>query len=429
VLSTRRLVHTLVAALLIAAWAPAATAQDKPKPPDKPSKADLEQARAHFNKGNELYQTGDKEGAVAELKIAYRLTRNALLLYNIGLIHDEMKDKPIALHYYQKFLEDAPDDDTTAENRKLATERVTALSDEIAKEEEAASKQADDAKAAAADAAAAQIKRFTHEVIDEAPPGLPLDVVAMIPPDKDWALVLYYRTSGTDSFKATRMRDRFAENVARIPAEEVQGRTLQYYIEVKDREGKMVATSGRAASPNVVDLEKGAEPHYYADLSEQGSTKMVRRGDMLEGDPSLPKVHGPSRPFFDMSTKRMQYAKWGTTISAVAFLSTSLSFLLVAQSKASALEADALHSRACGNPPCDRFGPGQADLQSSGETFETLTNVSLVLGIVSAGVAGTLWYLELSKRPSARKAEGRARILAAPVVTDDFVGGAARIEF
>jgi hypothetical protein len=70
---------------------------------DAADEATLTQAKEHCATASRLYQQGDLRGALEQLKDAYRLTRNPLLLHDIGSIYDQLGDG-LAAHYYEKFL-------------------------------------------------------------------------------------------------------------------------------------------------------------------------------------------------------------------------------------------------------------------------------------------------------------------------------------
>lgn len=446
----------LLAAL--AAWL-VGTAPSLARAQAKPDASAIEEAKRHFAKGKELYDAGDKKGAVEEFKEAYKLTRNPLLLYNIGLVYDELGDGSLALHYYQKFLSDAPDDERTRENRHLAAERVKALPQEIAEKEAAAApakektgekappaQQTTSAEEPARGAAAAptpggrhartSVTEFTHEVVEEAPPGKPLDIVARIPDDADWTLTLYYRTPGRETFEAVRMKPRYTEFVGRIPpSATARESSLQYYIEAKDRTGEIVARSGRASSPNIVYIEAGARPHYYRDLEERPMGGLDESAS--EDEEELPAELGgghADRPT-DRPSKSRSYLKWGTTGGAAALLGGALIFYLSAQSHASALEGEAASSQNgnCGAPPCTTFGDYQKDVESAGKAYERWANITLVAGVITGGVAGTLWYLDLTRAEKStrdrREARRAPRLVGTPAIGRGFVGGAASLEW
>lgn len=439
---THRLVMAALAAAAVLALSSPARAQ-QPEPPD-PKK--IEEAKQHFAKGRELYDAGDKQGAVEEFKEAYKLSKNPLLLYNIGLVYDELHDKPLAVHYYEKFLELAPDNEKTKENKALAAERVKVLKREIADEEAAAAKppvpDGGDGGAATKPSTGGGVTEFTHAVIDEAPPGKPLDIIARIPETADWRLTLYYRTAGEDQFASVKMRPRYTEMVGRIPPESMRGSSVQYYIEVKDPAGKMIASTGRASSPNIVYIDAGAKPHYYEDLTEGGSGSLAGEGDDDDDDdgpiPGGKRGGGP----VDRNRTR-EYAKWATTAGTVVFLGSALALYLAATDQASTLEGEAYDStQKCGatvTPPCVQFSDSQQGLESSGQAYETWANVTFVLGLGSAAAAGVLWYLDLKaakRAPAASTApaddeasRGGIRITGAPLVGPDLIGGAAIIQW
>jgi tetratricopeptide (TPR) repeat protein len=448
------------AAALISLSAPSvARAADAPAAPAA-TEEELEAAKEHFAKGKELYDKGDKKGAAGEFKLAYKLSKNAILLYNVALVYDEVGDKSLALHYYEKFLKDAPDNDKTKENKKIATGRVTVLQKELGADDEPEAKPAKPPEPAKPEKK--EVTAFTHVTIDEAPPAKPIDIAAQIPESSGWKLSLYYRLQGKDAFTPVPMRPRFQELVGRIPADQVKGQAVQYYIEVKDAQGRLVAQSGSPASPNIVYLDPKAKSHFYwqeGDPVEQEAAPAKveeKPGVVSEGlDDEDPLgegkgVRGQIDSDIDLGgsndgkshevgfeqrwwLRGSFWAKWGTSAGAVVLLGTSLGTYLSAKSYGDKLEED-LH-RQCNPSPCP-WDPYSADLQSTGQTLETISNVTLVAGVVTAGVAGYFWYkdlkrphMTLTEKPVEQARRNRPRFVAAPLLGDGVVGGAAVIEF
>jgi hypothetical protein len=464
-----------------------------------PTPAQIEEAKGHFQKGKELYEQGDKKGAVEEFKAAYRLSKNALLLYNVGLVYDELGEKRLAVQYYQKFIIDAPDNAKTTGNKKVARDRLKVLEPELENDDEAGgapkgpagggAEQPKDGGGGAVEqpkppARKDAVSEFTHEVLDEAPPGKPIDLTARIPDNADWHLTLYYRTQGTDNFVAVKMKPRFQELVGRVPAAAASGNAVQYYIEVKDKGGKMVAQTGNAASPNIIYLDPKARAHYYRDDSENGSGQMVGDEDAEDGGGAA-KAQPENKGGGDDETKgggaldeedpfavqqkqakeqkrdhhddgrgggpsdtghRIDYVKWGTTGGAVVLLGSSVAFYFTAARYANALQDERTYNCGGRTPPCAQFGDYQRGLESSGKNYELLTNITLVAGIATAGVAGYFWYKDLKKprghaekkpkpasddapAPPVDDASREIRWGAAPLIGPGLVGGAATIEF
>ena len=404
-----------------------------------PTSAQLAQAKDQFTKGRQLYDAGDKSGAVERFKEAYKLSKNPVLLYNIAFVYDELGDRALALHYYEKFLMDAPDVKKTKANRQLASERVPALKQEIANEEKAAAAAAVAAAAAAraaaapaapgAPPAAPPVTEFTHTPIDETPPHVPLDVIARIPPGVAWKLTVFYRPAGHDEYTAVKMEPRFAEIVGRIPATATAAANVQYYVEVRDEAGRLVASSGKASSPNLVAIERRARPHYYRDLSERGSGYLVGADAQSAEEAAAARVPRvapePIRP--------LTYAKWATTGGSIALFGAAAAFYFTARSSASSLENEATSSRdpasgtcTSGLPPCAQYSDYHKALEESGKRYELLTNVALVAGAATAVAAGTLWWLDHGA--ASRRREKQATTVT-PVVSQGFVGGAAQISF
>lgn len=413
--------------------------------------AKLDEAKQRFVEGKTLYEKGDKPAAVEAFKLAYKLSKNPVVLYNIGFVYDELGDRTLALHYYEKFLVDAAGNEKAQANLPLAADRVKVIKAAIAAEEAALAAPPPEEKrpppppkrdrgkpATAAD--------FLHECVAEAPPAKPLDITAKIPGNARWQLTLFHRAAGESDFQTTPMKQRYDEFVGRIPPASVRGTAIHYYIEVRSDSGELVTNSGRASSPNVIFVEPSAKPHFYEEAGEGGSGTMAATSDdeLPDEDPSASDdsddVGGPN----DTPAGPLTYAKWGATGGVAAFLAATLVFYLSASDHASALSSVAYTSQnPAGNqcptngqpPPCLQFADQHRTVETDGETFEILANVSLVLGVTSAAAAGALWYLDAKQARAAALAGGERatrrgiRVSGAPIVGPGLVGGAAVIQF
>lgn len=395
---------------------------DGQKPVDKkPTAEDIEKAKEAFMEGNRLFEAKDFTNAVQKFKEAYRLSKNPLLLYNIGFTHDELNEIDLALFYYEKFLKDATPNAQVYEEVKT---RVEALK----KAKEANSVFDSGHMKTSRTEDKPQVTEFMHKVVEETPPGKPLDITAFIPEGSGWQVSLYFRAEGDSKFESTIMRPRYNEIVGRIPAAKTLGKTLQYYIEVRDKSGTVVERSGRSTSPNLVFIDAKAQPRYYPDLTDE------REWEGMQGSGGgLVAAGQDSSGGIDVKTTRFQYIKWGTTAGAVAMLGLAVTFNLQAARYSTSLEADAaLSASECGSPPCRAFSKFQKDVQSTGERYDILTTVSVALGVATASVAGYMWYKELSdKREAKQPAAGSSTtgITAMPIISDELVGGAARLTF
>lgn len=422
-----------------------------------PTAADIEKAKVHFARGKELFDKKQLPAAVEEFKESYRLSKNPVLLYNVGFTLDHMGQRAMALFYYQKFVAAAPADNPNIASSK---ERIVALQKSIEEASlggapaataptatpapagpTAAAPTATPAPAGATAAAptpadAAPPTRFEHRLIEVAPPGKPIDVAAFVPPG-GFQVSLFYRAAGEARFASVAMKPRYNEQVGRIPAEKTRvAPTVQYYIEVRDPNGQIVDRSGKATSPNLVFLEKSAPPHYYADL---GDDRSYHDEDVQVAAPTSFAGAPPEAqrsPWLDARTTRFQRVKWGSTVGAASLIALSGTFYLIAMSSAGNIEdaqADSINGTCVTGPPCGKFSKRQQDFEGRGQRFETLGNVALGVGAVSAAAAGVFWYLEIKDRrrreTNAGLGDRDTNLTATPVVTSDFLGGAARLEF
>lgn len=372
----------LLTALLVSVSAGADT-----PPPDA---AALSEAKKHFAAGEKLFDAGDLRGAVEELKEAYRLSRNPLLLYNIGVVYDKLDDAALALHYFGKFIDEARDEGKNHNRLVEAGRRAAELRKKLGAEE-APGEQAPGQQTPVEPQPPQpppSPPTLVHEAIDQAPPGRPIDVTAGAPVEAGWTVTLYYRNAGEDLYQEARMKPRpglGAQLVARIPAAAVFGKSLHYYIAARDPDGKIIATSGKAGTPNVVYIDAAAPIHAYLAPGEEAAGPLPPPRPRVVDAPSVP------RP-------ATFYAKWATSGGAAVLLGVGIGFSLAARSYAETLEAEAIKSSssecAPSPPPCRVFSQPRKDLQSTGQTYERWGNVALIGGAAAAVAAGILWYLD-----------------------------------
>lgn len=445
--------------VLAAAFAKAAPAYADDPPP---TAAQLEAAKKAFLDGKKLHDAGKLPESIEKFKESYRLSKNPLLLYNIGLTMEEAGMEDLALFYFRKFLSDAPAD---AAQRPTVVERVKVLEKkfnpnapdttkpDVTKPDvtkpDVGTKPDVKTPVVIKPAGTYSATDFQHQVVDTAPPGKPLDVTAFVPEDSGFVVTLYFRTAGEGKFTAKPMKWRYKELVGRIPAPKMIGSSVQYYIEVKDQAGAVVTRAAKSTSPNQVLLEAGAAPRFYPDVTDEGEAKLsqteVRARDE-EDDPlgkQRPKVSDivvqpvevgpPGTGFRDVGSSKFKYAKWGTTGAAATFLGLGIVFYIQAGSYATFLEDD---SKECGQPPCRTFDSKAADVQSKGQTFQTYSKVGLTLGIGTAAVAGYFWYKELTakkrgelKVSKSAASPGTSSWVVTPALGDGFAGAAAMAQF
>jgi hypothetical protein len=438
----------LVAAILAASGPETANA-DAPKGGKEakdgkgaPSDEDIAQAKAHFLKGKALFDKGGKanlKAAVAEFKESYRLSKNPLLLYNIGYTLDQLGDRSMALFYYQKYLTEAPKSDG---NRATAQTRVEALESEVDQgslseggEDAAPGAAAPAGKPEGSAAVAPAVDRFQHNVIDEAPPGRPIDVSAFVPADTNYKVLLFFRAAGEAKFSSVPMKPRYNEVIGRIPAGKTTGASVQYYIEVRDESDKLVDRSGKSTSPHLVYLQKGADARYYADLGDESAVP-VSEDEVVASGGGLNL--SSEEEWTDAGSSKYRRLKWVAAGLAVELVAQSAAFALLSSRASSDLAAEAAASSAgdeCAGraPPCRAFTEHQRSLELRGQRFETWAAISLGVGLAAAAGAGVLWYFERRETRKAREERRRApdepTFSATPVVGDDFVGGAAAVRF
>lgn len=429
------------------AWAqptPTPFPADKPAPaPPPPTQEQLEQAKAAFAAGKAFFDEKKFEEAAEKFKESYRLSRNPVLLYNIGFTFDQLGKKDLAVIYYKKFLSDAPAD---AAQRGEVTPRLKVLEKELAKDvpvevpptetgtppTETGNPPDGGKKPPRKPPPAGGYTEadFEHQIVEDAPPGRPLDLTSFAPEESGWIVTLFYRGGGDAKFTSVQMKPRYNELVGRIPAQVMQGSSVQYYLEVRDTGGKMITRVGRPASPNIVYIDPKARPRYYPDLTDDRDwvePPPGGGGGVVIGGGNGGGSSGGG--YFDAGTKNFKRTKWIATGVGLGTLGVSLTFYLMAADLSSTLEGEAANAnskRECDPDPrpCKEFTTYRQDVEAAGKRNELVSRITFGVGIAATGFAAYLWYRELS---STKKSE--SKVVATPVVSDEYVGGAAMIRF
>jgi len=469
-----RIIHIVLAIVLVGIAAPAPKAYA-----DDPTPEQLEQAKKAFQEGSALYEAGKVNEAIEKFKESYRLSKKPVLLYNIGHALDEgAKDTQKALFYYRKFLADAPKD---AKQRKDVAKRVEQIEKENFEAELNGTAPATTGGGGTQNTGTGTATKveepktpvkvkptgtytatdFQHQMIESAPPGKPLDVTAFVPEDSGWTVTLYYRGAGEPKFIAKTMRWRYKELVARIPGSKMAGSSIQYYVDAKDASGTKVASAGKSTSPNLVNIDASVPPRFYPDFTDdsEGSTagsepktpvRQESDEDPLTGGKSTgggkstqvdePVVTGPQQQgtgFSDVGSSKFNKAKWVSTGVAGALIAGAVVTYILGSQQASNIEADrdARKGTVCETPPCFEFDTYDIDVQSAGQRYNTWHTVTMVTGVIAAGVAGYFWYKELTAkkrgdtRTVGRKADPSPELVVVPALGEGFAGAAGTVRF
>lgn len=401
-----------------------------------PTTAQLDRAKKAFIEGKRLHDAGKLTDAIEKFKASYALSKNPLLLYNIALTMEELgaDNLDLAVVFYRRFLAEAPAD---APQRPDVADRIAAITRQLGGQP-AEAPPTPPPPEPPAPVAIAEAPRsygpadFQHQAVEAAPPNAALDLTAAAPPEARFSVVLYFRGTDEPGFASTPMRRRGDELVARIPAARMTGRTIQYYLEVKDAGGTVVTRAGKASSPNVINLDASAPPRSFADVTEGPITPAP---PVVLGLTGRDKEDPMSRPTVEPvdhggGPDAVTLARWGTTGAAVIGLGVGITFYALAANHANALASDAT---SCGTPPCQRYDDFDRDLQRTGKLDQTIGRVALFGGVAFAAVAGYLWYRELSEPHASSSGHASRpqppRWAIAPITAPDYTGAAAAVRF
>ncbi|MBP9085051.1 MAG: hypothetical protein KBG15_02995 [Kofleriaceae bacterium] len=451
-----------------------------------PTAEQIEAAKKLFGEAKTLYEQKKLGDATEKFKEAYKLSKKPLLLYYVGLCLDEQGIKELALFYYKKFMAEAP---AATEQRKAAGDRIKLLDTELFSAGSTPPPTGDgktipptgtpptgtpptgDGKTTppTGDGKASKIKPagtysatdVQHSVVEDAPPGKPLDVTAVVPDDSGFIVTLMYRAAGEEKFIAKPMRKRYNELVGRIPVDKIKASSVHYYIEAKDQAGTVVDRRGKPSSPNIIYLDAAVQPRFYPDFNDDAvaDTASPTRTDTssdIEGDDPFTKGKDPVKvkPRFvasgddtaplvtgngltDVGSSKFTYAKWGTTAATGVFLGLGVLFYVRASNAQSTLEQEAAASAAgnCpGGPPCLPFDDYLASAESTGQSSATISQIGLGVGLVTAGFAGYFWYKDLTAKKhvsgsASRNTSGRDSLVVTPAIGQDYAGAAALWSF
>lgn len=466
-----------------------------------PTAEQIEAAKKLFGEAKTLFEQKKFSEATEKFKEAYKLSKKPLLLYYVGLCLDEQGIKELALFYYKKFMAEAP---AATEQRKAAGDRIKLLDNELFSAGSTpptgtpptgdgktttpptgdgkttpptgtpptGTPPTGDGKTPTGDGktTSGKIKPagtysatdVQHSVVEDAPPGKPLDLTAVVPDDSGFVVTLMYRAAGEEKFIAKPMRKRYNELVGRVPVDKIKAASVHYYIEVKDQAGTVVDRRGKPSSPNIIYLDAAVQPRFYPDFNDdavadtantptrtdttsdiEGDDPFTKGKDPVKikprivanGDETAPLVTGNG--LTDVGSSKFTYAKWGTTAATGVFLGLGVLFYVRASNSQSTLEQEATAStmgNCPGGPPCVTYDDYLATAQSTGQTSATLSQVGLGVGLVTAGFAGYFWYKDLTakKRVSgsaARNTRGRDSLVVTPAITPDYAGAAALWSF
>src|SRR5262245_59729535 len=115
----RRYWPIVVAVLLGVASVSTNAGADEAKPR---TKAGVEEAMRRFQRGRDLYEENDFNGALAEFQLSYDLSKNYKVLYNLAQVQYQLQDYPGALRTFNKYLVDGRDDLPAARREEVQKE-------------------------------------------------------------------------------------------------------------------------------------------------------------------------------------------------------------------------------------------------------------------------------------------------------------------
>jgi hypothetical protein len=356
-------------------------------------------ARKHYQLGVEAYRAGQFEAAIGELKQAYLLKRLPALLLNLGQTYRKLGDVDLALHFYRRYLDEAP---AGSADRDEATATVRALQAELSSAARPAAPPADEPVAAAPVAAAEPAAPadddklpFSHTVIEAAPPDTPLDVrVSMAPVDGVKAFV-YYRGAGESDYRRVVMRPRGAEKIGRIPAAAMTDIAVQYYVEARGADGAVLQSSGTQANPNIIMIDPTARPQVVAMAEPRARATEPARDDEpatshRELDEETAPLATPDKP--RRALGGLFYTGLALTLVGVGAAAGGVYCDLQAQHFSNSVAKDSRAGQFSFSDPTAPGGADDASFQRDGLFYNQL-GLGLTIGGAAAGVLGVVFMI------------------------------------
>jgi outer membrane biosynthesis protein TonB len=397
---------------------------------------DTAQAKAHYVKGKEHLAAGRLQDAAREFKKAYMIKRIPAILFNIAQVYRKLGDSAMAMHFFEKFIQEAPATDANRKEAKAILDELKAAGT-VKAEPEAAPKPEPKPKAEPAPkpepkvvrgeeppppprkrARKARVDVFTHEAVDEVPPDKPMDVTCQAPDREGIRVTLFYRVAGQESYTPVVMKERLGEWVGRIQAREMSGKSIQYYIDAKDAKGKSIGNSGSAANPNIVLISVAARPHYYAEMGDEG-----------KGEDFVVAPRKKEKPKLDRTPRDLRIWKWAAVGASAALVGGAAGLYYQAGLQKKTLQ-DKANSRV-GQLPASAFSDKLKQIQDSGKLNMMLGSVCIAGAVVFAGGAVLLFVFDeskyIEKEPKEKDTRGRAAI--APLLGPTMVGVSGAVIF
>ncbi|MEO6953534.1 MAG: tetratricopeptide repeat protein [Polyangia bacterium] len=195
---------------------------------------------------------------------------------NLGIVYFAgFKDRSRGLQQFVRALRINP---AIKLDPNLATPEIEEMFVDAKKQVgDTAPKQPDPQAETPADNGGDDVKGFSHTPIDEVLPDRPITIKALLGSDVGATRVyVLYRLSGQADYVTVPMKNTAgsAEWVGVIPADAVGDRPLQYYLEARDKRGRVVIGSGSAPNPYIVTLAEVAPgARVVRDTHEQKADK------------------------------------------------------------------------------------------------------------------------------------------------------------
>jgi hypothetical protein len=326
----------------------------------------LVRAQQHYQAGLDHYKAQKYDDALREFQTAFSLKPIPRVLVNIGQTYLAMGNKAAALEQLQQFLHLARLSDPERAGVEKQVQELSATTapppdteEELAQPEPLPEDRSERTTRKAAEGPALLV----HTPPEETAVGKAIPLVVELPAGIQAAVVsAHYRNAGDAAFTRLLLEPQGNAYVTAIPGRKVRGSAVQYYVQAFDEGGRVVAVSGTETSPHLVVVAGGAA---YS--------------------PRTPRPAPVSR-----------YRKWfwASVVAAGALLTTGTVTALLAKNRENALEQRANASIALGEGHRALWSQDDANLETEGQTFEAVSVLTLIMGGVAAGGAGTFWFLE-----------------------------------
>jgi len=123
---------------------------------------------------------------------------------------------------------------------------------------------------------------FAHDAVDEATAGQDVPIQVRVEDEAVQRVVVFYRTTGSLDFRQVLLREaRPGLYTGSIPGNQIQGRSIHYFVEAQNTAGQRLHGQGTAQSPTIISVTPGRNSLPKPPLPRSSGRKVFSIGIMV----------------------------------------------------------------------------------------------------------------------------------------------------